>query len=60
MNKFFKNFTKDQKYINLHFHKKLISFDKQLNKFTIKDIYVKDYVKVGKNLLLYPYPCIIK
>lgn len=57
MNKFFKNLTKDQKFINLNLNKKLIYYDKEYNKFNIKEVNVKEYLREGKSLLLYPYPC---
>lgn len=57
MSKIFKNFKMDQKYINLSFKKKLLYYDKELNKFNLREIFVKDYLKDGKNLLLFPYPC---
>lgn len=52
----FKN-TNSFRRLDLNFKKKVLFFDKELDKFTIKEVNLRDYLKNGKSLMLSPYPC---
>jgi len=52
----FKN-TNSIRRLDLNIKKKVLFFDKQFDKFTIKEFNLKDYLKEGKSLMLAPYPC---
>ena len=57
MNKFFSSFKKT-KLLDLNLKKKLVYYDKESNKFAIKEVLLNNYFNKGKTLFLYPYPCI--
>jgi hypothetical protein len=59
MNKFLVIFKKASSFrsIDLNMKKKVLFFDKEFDKFTIKEVYLKEFFKEGKSLVLSPYPC---
>lgn len=56
LTRIFKNTTSIRK-LNLNMKKKVLFFDKEFDKFIIKEVNLKDYLKDGKILMLAPYPC---
>jgi len=59
MNKFFGFFkhVKSYKKLNIDYKKKILYYNIEYEKFMIKEVNLKDYLKEGKTLLLSPYPC---
>jgi len=59
MNKFLEIFKKASSFrrIDLNMKKKVLFFDKEFDKFKIKEVYLKEFFKEGKSLVLSPYPC---
>lgn len=59
MNKFLSKLKNSYSFkrVDMNFKKKVLFFDKEFEKFSIKEVYLKDYLKEGKTLVLSPYPC---
>jgi hypothetical protein len=50
-------YKKSYRKIDLNFKKRILSYNRELDKFIAKDVNLKDFMKEGKTLLLSPYPC---
>ena len=59
MNKFLVFFNKASSFrrMDLNIKKKVQIFYKLFDKFTIKEVYLEEFFKESKSLLLSPYPC---